>query len=201
MLPTHLLAFCASYFLIAVSPGLCMMLALSLGVSIGVRRALPMMLGEMAGIALVGAAVMAGIAALLLNAPRAFVAFKIAGAGYLLWAAWLTWKAPVATAGAAVRSDPRALFSQGFITAVSNPKAWVFQASLLPTFIDTRAALVPQAIGLLVLMVALEFASMLLYARGGRSFGAWLLSRGHGRILNRVSALLMVGVALWLLLG
>ena len=201
MLPTHLLAFCASYFLIAVSPGLCMMLALSLGVSIGVRRALPMMLGEMAGIALVGAAVMAGIAALLLNAPRAFAAFKIAGAAYLVWAAWLMWKAPVATAGAAARSDARALFSQGFVTAVSNPKAWVFQASLLPTFIDTRAALVPQAIGLLVLMVALEFASMLLYARGGRSLGAWLLSRGHGQILNRVSALLMVGVALWLVLG
>ena len=153
MLSTHLLAFCASYFLIAVSPGLCMMLALSLGVSIGVRRALPMMLGEMVGIALVGAAVMAGIAALLLNVPQVFAAFKIAGAAYLAWTAWLTWNAPVTEAGAAVRADPATLWSQGFVTAVSNPKAWVFQAALLPTFIDPRAALTPQAVGLLALMV------------------------------------------------
>ena len=201
MLSTHLLAFCASYFLIAVSPGLCMMLALSLGVSIGVRRALPMMLGEMAGIALVGAAVMAGIAALLLNAPQVFAAFKIAGAAYLVWAAWLTWNAPVAEAGAAVRADPAQLWSQGFVTAVSNPKAWVFQAALLPTFIDPRAALAPQAAGLLTVMVAIELVCMLMYAGGGRSLGELLLRRGPGRVLNRVSAVLMVGVAVWLVLG
>lgn len=201
MLSTHLLAFCASYFLIAVSPGLCMMLALSLGVSIGVRRALPMMLGEMAGIALVGAAVMAGIAALLLNAPQVFAAFKIAGAAYLVWAAWLTWNAPVAEAGAAVRADPAQLWSQGFVTAVSNPKAWVFQAALLPTFIDPRAALAPQAAGLLTVMVAIELVCMLTYAGGGRSLGELLLRRGQGRVLNRVSAVLMVGVAVWLVLG
>lgn len=178
-----------------------MMLALSLGVSIGVRRALPMMLGEMIGIALVGAAVMVGIAALLLNVPQVFAAFKIAGAAYLLWAAWLTWHAPVAEAGAAVRADPATLWSQGFITAVSNPKAWVFQAALLPTFIDPRAALAPQAAGLLTVMVAIELVCMLMYAGGGRSLGELLLRRGQGRVLNRVSAVLMVGVAMWLVLG
>ena len=35
---TRLLAFCGSFFLIALSPGLCMTLAMSLGISIGVRR-------------------------------------------------------------------------------------------------------------------------------------------------------------------
>src|SRR5437867_12423500 len=94
---TRLLAFCGSFFLIAMSPGLCMTLAMSLGISIGVRRTLWMMLGEVVGIALVGASAMVGVAALLLGAPQGFVAFKIAGAAYLLWTAWRNWNAPVGT--------------------------------------------------------------------------------------------------------
>ena len=85
--PTRLLAFCGSFFLIALSPGLCMTLAMSLGISIGVRRTLWMMLGELAGIALVGAAAMTGVAALMLGSSQVFEAFRIAGAAYLLWTA------------------------------------------------------------------------------------------------------------------
>ena len=44
---TRLIAFSASFFLVALSPGLCMNLAMSLGISIGVRRTLWMMAGEL----------------------------------------------------------------------------------------------------------------------------------------------------------
>jgi homoserine/homoserine lactone efflux protein len=198
---TRLLAFCGSYFLIALSPGLCMTLAMSLGISIGVRRTLWMMLGEVVGIALVGGAAMAGVAAMLKSAPQVFAAFKVAGAAYLLWTAWLTWNAAVAARSPVRRVTPAALCSQGFLTAVSNPKAWAFQAALLPPFIDPKAALAPQMIVLLALMVVIEFACLLIYAQGGRSLSELLLRRGQGQLLNRVSAILMTSVALWLLLG
>jgi len=55
------LTFCATFFMISLSPGLCMTLSLSLGVSVGVRRALWMMLGELVGVALVGAAALGGV--------------------------------------------------------------------------------------------------------------------------------------------
>ena len=198
---TRLLAFCGSFFLIALSPGLCMTLAMSLGISIGVRRSLWMMLGELTGIALVGATAMGGVAALLLGAPQVFAAFKIAGAAYLLWTAWRTWNSPVAGLATASRVTPAALCAQGFLTAVGNPKAWAFNMALLPPFINVTAPLAPQMAVLLALMVVIEFSCLLIYASGGRALSEMLLRRGQAQWLNRVAAGLMVGVALWLVLG
>lgn len=183
-----------------MSPGLCMTLALSLGISIGVRRTLWMMLGELAGITLVGASAMAGVAALLLGAPSVFTAFKLAGAAYLLWTAWRTWRSPPAALTAPAKVTPLGLCTQGFVTAVANPKAWAFMMALLPPFIDPASPLIPQMALLLGLMIVLEFTSLLIYAQGGRSLSDFLLRRGQAQWLNRIAAILMLGVALWLLL-
>ena len=198
---TRLLAFCGSFFLIALSPGLCMTLAMSLGISIGVKRTLWMMLGEVTGIALVGASAMLGVAALLLGAPSVFTAFKIAGAAYLLWTAWRTWNAQTAALTRSTSATPAALCMQGFVTAVSNPKAWAFNMALLPPFIDPHAPLAPQMSVLLAFMIVIEFGCLLIYAQGGRTLSELLLRRGQAQWLHRIAAVLMVGVAIWLLLG
>ena len=199
--PTRLLAFCGTFFLVAFSPGLCMTLSMTLGIRIGVRRTLWMMLGELAGIALVSVCAMAGVAALLVGAPHVFGAFKLAGAAYLLWMAWGSWTAPVGALATAPAMTRAGLCAQGFITAVSNPKAWAFQAALLPPFIDTAAPLGPQMAVLLTLILAIEFGCLLIYAQGGRSLSELLIRRGEGRLLNRISAALMAAVAVWLVLA
>lgn len=198
---TRLLAFSGTFFLVAFSPGLCMTLSMSLGISIGVRRTLWMMLGELAGIALVSVAAMAGVAVLLVGAPQVFGAFKLAGAAYLLWMAWGSWNAPMSALAVPPRMTRTALCAQGFITAVSNPKAWAFQAALLPPFINTAAPLWPQMAVLLTLIIVIEFACLLIYAQGGRSLSELLVRRGQGRLLNRISAALMAAVAVWLVLA
>src|ERR1700740_2161267 len=91
-----LLAFCGSFFLIAMSPGLCMTLAMSLGISIGVRRTLWMMAGELTGIALVGTAAVLGVAAVLLQAPTVFAVLKWIGAAYLFYMGWQSWRSEAA---------------------------------------------------------------------------------------------------------
>ena len=197
------LTFCATFFMISLSPGLCMTLSMSLGVSVGVRRALWMMLGELVGVALVGAAALGGVAALLLSAPQAFMFAKLIGAAYLIWCAIKAWRSPVYIAldQASVEVSATGLISQGFITAVSNPKAWIFFAALLPPFIDPQQSLLPQAVMLLSVMVIIEFICLLIYAQGGRMLRDYLANRGLGQWLNRIAAGLMVGVALWLVLG
>ncbi len=197
----RLLAFSGSFFLIALSPGLCMTLAMSLGISIGVRRTLWMMAGEVLGIGLVAVAAMLGVAALLLASPQVFTAFKLGGAVYLLWTAWRSWSAAPTALGTAPDIKPAALFAQGFFTAVANPKAWAFQMALLPPFIDSRAPLLPQMLVLLALIVVIEFGCLLIYASGGRSLSELLLRRGQALLLNRVAACLMAGVAVWLVLS
>jgi homoserine/homoserine lactone efflux protein len=180
-----------------------MTLSLSLGISIGVRRTLWMMLGELAGIALVAIAALGGVATLLLSSPGIFSAAKLIGAAYLLWSAFRAWRAP---ANLSVGENPALankgrLVSQGFVTAISNPKAWIFFAALLPPFIDPEKPLLPQASLLLSAMIFIEFTCLLLYAQGGRVLRDYLGNRGLGRWLNRIAAGLMVGVAGWLVFG
>ena len=180
-----------------------MTLALSLGVSIGVRKALWMMLGELAGITLVGAATLGGVATLLFSAPDTFAIVKMIGAAYLFWSAIRAWRSPanIAISHASNVVNARRLISQGFITAVSNPKAWVFFAALLPPFIDPAVSFLPQALVLLSAMIIIEFICLLIYAQGGRMLRDYLANKGLGQWLNRVAASLMVGVACWLVAG
>lgn len=201
---TLLIAFSASFFLVALSPGLCMTLAMSLGISIGVRRTLWMMAGELAGIALVGASAVLGVAVLLLKAPTVFAVFKWIGAAYLLYMGWQTWRAEALRPEQLAGDDRRthsSLILQGFITAVANPKAWAFLAALLPPFINQSRPLAPQLLALLALMLIIEFICLQIYANGGRVLSEQLHRRGKARWLNRIAGSLMVGVGFWLALG
>jgi len=198
-----LLAFILSYFLIALSPGLCMSLSMTLGISIGVRRTLWMMGGELAGVATVAIASFAGVTALMLNYPQVFTVARFAAAAFLLWTAQRTWRAPtdINGAGKAATLTGRQLIMQGYITATSNPKGWIFLAALLPAFIDPERSLIPQAAIILPLMILIEFISLLIYASGGRALRDMLVRRDLGHWLNRISAVLMAGIAIWLVLS
>ncbi len=86
MINLSLLAvFIPTFFMISLSPGMCMTLSLTLGMSIGVRRTFWMMWGELAGVALVSIAAVAGVATVMLNYPTLFVVLKYVGGGYLLY--------------------------------------------------------------------------------------------------------------------
>ena len=69
-----------------------MTLAMTLGMSIGVKRAMWMMLGELSGVGLVAALSAFGVAALLLNYPNVFTAFKYLGGAYLLYLGIQMWR-------------------------------------------------------------------------------------------------------------
>ncbi|MDH4021834.1 MAG: LysE family translocator [Gammaproteobacteria bacterium] len=201
---TLLIAFGASFFLVALAPGLCMTLAMSLGISIGARRTLWMMAGELAGIALVGAAAVLGVAAILLKAPTVFAVFKWVGGAYLLYMGWQTWHAqPLRPEqlGAGRRRTRFSLIAQGFITAVGNPKAWAFLVALLPPFVDQSRPLAPQLLSLLALMLLIEFTCLQIYAHGGQALSEQLHRRGKARWLNHVAGSLMVVVGIWLAVG
>jgi len=204
MNPSLLIAFGASFFFVSLSPGLCMTLAMSLGISIGARRALWMMLGELTGIALVATAAVLGVAALLLSAPAIFIVFKWIGAAYLLYMGGQTWRAepprPEQLAGNTDRTRA-SLIAQGFVTAVANPKAWAFFVALLPPFVDMTRPLAPQLLALLAVMLLIEFLCLQIYAHGGRALSEQLHRRGKARWLNHVAGALMGVVGIWLALG
>lgn len=199
-------AFIPTFLFVSVTPGMCMTLAMTLGMSQGVRRTFWMMWGEMLGVALVAVLAVCGVAAIMLQFPSLFQGFKIIGACYLGYIGLQMWLAKGKMAlprQGEVRQlmARRTLFSQGFITAVSNPKGWAFHMALLPPFIDIKYAFWPQLFVLVAIIVLLEFLSMLLYASGGKALALFFGQPHRVQYLNRIGASLMFGVALWMLLG
>lgn len=197
-------AFIPTFLFVSVTPGMCMTLAMTLGMTQGVRRTLWMMWGEMSGVALVAILAVCGVAAMMLQFPMVFQWFKIAGALFLAYIGWQMWcakgKLAIPQQGMSRELLPRReLFTQGFVTAVSNPKGWAFHMALLPPFIDNKLPFWPQLLVLVCIILMLEFLSMLLYASGGKALGAFFQQQNKVQWLNRIGASLMFAVALWML--
>ncbi|WP_192036793.1 LysE family translocator [Halomonas sp. YLGW01] len=206
IMPVALSVFVPTFFLVSLTPGMCMTLAMVLGMTQGVRRALWMMVGELTGVALVAVAAGAGVATLMLAQPALFTAFKWLGGAYLAYLGVMMWRergrmAIPELTGEQATVGRRALMVQGFVTAVANPKGWAFFVALLPPFLDASRPLVAQLAVLVAMILAIEFVCLLLYAAGGRGAGRLLGSAGRVRLLNRLAGTLMMGVGAWLALG
>jgi len=199
-----LAVFIPTFFFVSITPGMCMTLAMTLGMSIGVRRTLWMMIGELVGVAIVAVAAVLGVASIMLNYPQVFDILKWIGGGYLCYIGINMWRARGRMAvieGQQVNSSRFSLISQGFITAIANPKGWAFMISLLPPFISVDKPVAPQLLVLLSIIMVTESLSMLAYASGGKSLRLFL-SRGNNiRWMNRIAGSLMISVGIWLAVG
>jgi threonine/homoserine/homoserine lactone efflux protein len=198
-----ILLFIPTIAAVSLTPGLCMTLAFTLGLSIGYRRTLWMMLGEMVGVATVFIATFWGLGWLLSRDPLYFKLFSLIGGAYLLYLSLILFRQPPEKLMTKQLGDTSAasLTGLGFITAVSNPKGWAFLVALLPGFVVTESPLVPQFAIMLIIMLSTEFLSMTLYATGGQ----WLatrLSNDSGLLsVNRIAAGMLFLAAVWVLSG
>ena len=180
-----------------------MTLAMTLGMSVGVRRTSYMMLGELLGVATVALASVLGVAAVLLQSPQVFTLMKIAGAMYLVWLGVNMFRSKGKLAihdriDSTTDVSRWSLFSQGLLTAVANPKGWAFMVSLLPPFINPELAFTPQVSVLICIILFSELICMLIYATGGKNIGRLLKNKNNVKNVNRFSGLLMMLVGVWL---
>lgn len=199
-----LLIFIPTFFFVSITPGMCMTLAMTLGMSVGIRRTMWMMIGELIGVAIVAIAAVVGVASVMLNYPDVFSVLKYIGGAYLIYIGCQMWlsKGKMSINTDNPKNVSRAtLFTQGLMTAVSNPKGWGFMVSLLPPFIDTNHALLPQLSMLLIVILISEFVCMMIYATGGKTLRVFLSKGDNVKLMNRMSGTLMMGVGLWLALG
>lgn len=84
--------FIPTFFFVSITPGMCMTLALSLGMQFGYRRTVWMMLGEVVGVGLVALSAVLGVAAIMLKFPWMFTVMKTAGAAYLFYIGLSMWQ-------------------------------------------------------------------------------------------------------------
>ena len=198
-----ILLFIPTIAAISFTPGLCMTLAFTLGLSIGYRRTLWMMAGELTGVATVFGATFWSLGWLLSRDMIYFQIISLIGGTYLLYLAVRLFNETPEQIEARSLENTRAsaLALLGFVTAVSNPKGWAFLLALLPGFVSASTPLLPQFAIMLAIMLSTEFLSMTAYATGGQ----WLatrLSSTHGLLnANRVAASMLGLASLWVLSG
>ncbi|SFC39683.1 homoserine/homoserine lactone efflux protein [Polaromonas sp. OV174] len=167
-------AFFFASILIAISPGSGAVLAMSHGLSYGVRRTQATIVGLQAGLLVILIIAGAGVGSLLIASELAFSLVKILGAGYLIYIGWSQWRSSAALTpdetGAPSNVNmlsARRRFLTGFLTNVTNPKGILFMVAVLPQFISPSRPLWLQ-----LLLMALTSVTVDLVVMHGYAFAA-----------------------------
>jgi len=173
----RLATFAAAALVLIVVPGPGVLFIVSRGVSLGRRAALATVVGHEAGLMTQVLAAAAGVGAVVERSIAVFTIVKLAGAAYLIWLGAQAFRRRHAPAtGLALGpapAPPGRIVRQGFIVGVSNPKGFVFFASVLPQFVDPGRGHVPLqmvTLGLICCTIALV------------SDSAWGLAAGTARV-------------------
>lgn len=194
-----LLLFAFASIALAITPGPTMLLALSNGISGGMRAAAWGIAGASLGSCIVITTVALGLGSLLAASEWLFHAIRVAGVLYLAWLGIKLWRTPPADVGAALAASSarplrgRLALLRSLAVALSNPKSLLFFAAFLPQFVDTAHRQAPQYLTLGAIFVGIDTLVMLGYATAGTQAVRWL-SQGSLRALNRGCA-----IGMWLL--
>ena len=185
-------------WVISISPGAGAIASMSSGLNYGFKRGYWNAIGlQLALIVQIGI-VAAGAGVLLATSPWAFLAIKWFGVCYLLYLAYLQWKAPVQTIEIAVdvkqKSIPK-LVMYGFLVNMSNPKAIVFLLAVLPQFLDLSQPQWPQYLIMGITMITIDLIVMAGYTGLAAKVLKLLKSPKQQKYLNRTFAVLFAGAA------
>lgn len=192
------LAFVMASAVIAVSPGPGAVLSVSNGLRHGYLAALRGIAGLETALLLQLGVVAVGLGALLASSATAFLLVKLAGAAYLVWLGIAKWRAPAecfdADGGTAEGARTRLrLFRQGLLVNLTNPKAIVFIAALVPQFVVPARPQLPQFLVIAVTMVAVDVVVMSCYALLAARFRPLLRDARAIRVQNRLFGGLFIG--------
>lgn len=190
--------------LLAITPGPDMALFISRTINYGTRHGFATVLGAMTGIMAHTLFAAFGISVLIMAAPAAFMALKIAGALYLIWLAIGALRSgtnlSLKTAGG-VMPSLGASYMTGLGINLTNPKVALFFITFLPQFVsadDPTASAKLLFLGLEFVIVSIPF--VIITVLGARWLAERLMrSKRIQRALNWSFAAVFAGFAVSIL--
>lgn len=143
---------------VTLTPGPGTAMILRVAARDGRRAAMSAVLGNSAGVLTWGALSALGVSSLILASQIAYDALRIAGAGVLviLGLRSLLRRRPEADAGTV--PGRAGGWRRGLLTSMSNPKLAVFFVALFPQFLRPGAPVLPYALAMAGVIVALDIA-------------------------------------------
>ena len=201
-MPLNLWAFTAVTVPLVATPGASTAVVLRNAVAGGTRAGLATAVGANAGSICYGLLTAFGVSVVLQRWPMVWVALRIGGTAYLAWLGLRslmrarTSMAPAASTDVAT-SPPRLARSarEGFVTNVLNPSLATFYLVILPDFIPRGAPFAASAMTLTAIHVALAITWHMAWAAAGGTLAATLGRPRPRRILEAVSGIALLGLA------
>lgn len=193
------LGFLLAAIMIAATPGPGAVLSMSTGSRHGYAPALVAILGLQAAILTHLVIVAIGFGALLAASENAFALVKLLGAAYLIWLGVQKWRAqPLSIEEALILAPRKGLFLQGLLVNLTNPKAIIFIAALVPQFVDPAQRPLPQYLLIAATLCLTDIVVMSIYALAAVRMGRWLHDSKAIRVQNRTFGGLFVSAGVLL---
>lgn len=198
--PEILITFFSASVLLALAPGPDNIFVLAQSALHGKWSGVFVTLGLCTGLVVHTIAVALGVAVIFKTSALAFTALKLAGAAYLLYLAYMSFRA--GASGTETNQQPklgkRQLYGRGVIMNLTNPKVSIFFLAFLPQFADPARGPVSTQILLLgaifILATIFIFGAIALMAG---AIGQWFAKSPKAQIaLNRVAGTVFAALAL-----
>ncbi|HEX3844443.1 MAG TPA: LysE family translocator [Steroidobacteraceae bacterium] len=198
------LAYCLAVAILLLMPGPVVTLVVANSLSHGSRSGLVTVAGASIGNAILLGATAVGLVAFFALLSEIFAVVRWVGAVYLIWLGIKAWRdhgGDRAGVVPAPRQPAPAVFLQGFLIAITNPKAIIFYIAFLPQFIDSHLPAGPQLLVMIGTMIVMALLTDSIYALlAGRARG-WFMAPRRRRLQARVTGTLLIGVGCGLLLA
>ena len=198
-----LCTFFITALIMGLAPGPDIIFVLTQSALYGARAGISTMFGLLTGICGHTTAVALGVAALFQTSQLAFTALIFAGAAYLLYLAWLSFRSGASTARLERSQFPGywALYRRGVIMNITNPKVTLFFLAFLPQFVAPARGSIPFQIT--IFGVLFQIASLLVFGTvsllGGKLAERFNKSVRGQLIMNRIAGTVFVILALALI--
>jgi threonine/homoserine/homoserine lactone efflux protein len=204
MNPHLFAAYCLAVVILLLIPGPVVTLVVANSLSHGRRSGLATVAGASLGNAILLGGTAVGLIAFFRLLSEVFEIVRWVGAAYLIWLGVKAWRTQVAKEGtlapAAARSA-RAVLLQGFLIAITNPKAIFFYIAFLPQFIDPHLPAGRQLLLMIATMIVMGVLTDTSYALLSARARDWFTVPKRRRLQNRISGTLLIGVGCGLLVA
>jgi len=198
--PAKLALFIGVSWALIIAPGPDMLYVITRGMAHGRRAGMLSAIGVVCGILVHTTAAAFGLSLLIQTSALAFLVVKSMGAAYLLYLGFKTWREKsmfqLQTSASSAKSS--ALFWQGVLSNVLNPKIAIFFLAFLPQFVDKGSSYITlQMVILGVTFAGFGLCFLLIVGYSSGTIGKWLIARPrYAQFFQRLAGGILIGLGI-----
>ena len=198
--PAKFALFIGVSWALIIAPGPDMFYVIMRGMTHGRKAGMLSAIGVVCGILVHTTAAALGLTLILQTSAFAFLFVKFMGAAYLLYLGFKAWRdqSTFDLQPSASIAKPGALFWQGVLSNVLNPKIAIFFLAFLPQFVDRGSNHVTlQMVILGVTFACFGLCFLLLVGYSSGAIGRWLLYRPrYAQLFQRIAGGILISLGI-----